>query len=210
MSRVQFVLATVFVCVAAACAYAQATETVRGTLQFALPPTGVKIETLVAHIFRFDTNNDGRIAEAEFPERMRVLIARGDRNGDHALDAAEVTALAQNPERARTTFAVDNQEINPRSDTPRLGRPVSAEALLEELRLPPSKTTSALAILSTRQNDSVPPVAVEAEVMRRLESILTDEEMTDFKAALARAVPRAGRGAGPPPPPPPPAPARLR
>jgi len=65
-----------------------------------VPPPGLTIQTaaaarvspddVVTRLMTFDHNNDGRVAIGELSERMRPLVARGDRNGDEALDRAGV------------------------------------------------------------------------------------------------------------------------
>src|SRR5688572_21493227 len=57
----------------------------------------VSADEVVARIMTFDQNNDGRVGVAELSERMRPLVARGDKDGDEALDGAEVRALAVTP-----------------------------------------------------------------------------------------------------------------
>lgn len=50
-------------------------------------------ERMLAH---FDTNQDGKLALTELPERMRERIQSSDANGDGILDAAEIgTHLAE-------------------------------------------------------------------------------------------------------------------
>ena len=45
----------------------------------------------------FDRNKDGKLTINELSERMQGLVARGDRGGDGALDAAEIRNLAVAP-----------------------------------------------------------------------------------------------------------------
>jgi hypothetical protein len=54
-------------------------------------------DAMVARLMSFDRNKDGKITAGELSERMRGLVARGDRGGDGALDAAEVRTLAVAP-----------------------------------------------------------------------------------------------------------------
>ena len=54
-------------------------------------------ELVVTRMMSFDRNHDGRITVNELSERMQGLVARGDRGGDGALDAAEIRDLAMEP-----------------------------------------------------------------------------------------------------------------
>ena len=55
-------------------------------------------EAVVARLMSFDRNRDGKVAADELAERMEGLVARGDRNADGALDAAEVRTLSESPQ----------------------------------------------------------------------------------------------------------------
>ena len=54
-------------------------------------------DVVVARLMSFDRNKDGKVTVDELSERMQGLIARGDRGGDGALDAAEIRNLAVAP-----------------------------------------------------------------------------------------------------------------
>jgi hypothetical protein len=54
-------------------------------------------EVVVARLMSFDRNKDGKVTVDELSERMQGLVARGDRGGDGALDAAEIRNLAGAP-----------------------------------------------------------------------------------------------------------------
>jgi hypothetical protein len=149
----------------------------------------VSVETIVAHVLSFDVNGDGRISARELPERMISLIERGDRNRDHVLDADEVAMLARNPlpQVVRAVPTVDQ-----RGDSPRRPPPAGPEALVRELKLPPPRMEAAVAVLEKRKAVGATfagiPVArdVDEATLRKLAEILTNEELTDLKAALAR------------------------
>jgi len=55
---------------------------------------GSRARELADALMAFDRNGDGRLTPDEVPERMLGVFARGDRNHDGALDAAEVRTLA--------------------------------------------------------------------------------------------------------------------
>src|SRR5688500_695063 len=60
---------------------------------------------MVARLMFFDRNNDGRVEQTELAERMSGLVARGDTNGDEALDAEEIGVLARKPAPKLVTVA---------------------------------------------------------------------------------------------------------
>jgi hypothetical protein len=59
----------------------------------------VSVDEVIARLMTFDQNTDGRVAIGELSERMRPLVARGDTNGDEALDPNEIYQLAHAPAR---------------------------------------------------------------------------------------------------------------
>ena len=61
----------------------------------------VSPDAVVARMMSFDKNNDGRIVKAELVERLHGIVARGDLNGDGALDRVELRAWrdAASPDR---------------------------------------------------------------------------------------------------------------
>src|SRR5688500_6314374 len=61
-------------------------------------------EAVVARLISFDRNRDGKVVADELPERMESLVARGDRNADGALDAAEIRTLSESPQFVQTAF----------------------------------------------------------------------------------------------------------
>jgi cytochrome c peroxidase len=52
-------------------------------------------ERLAERLLAFDRGKTGKVTKEDLPERMHGLILLGDRNGDGALDAAEVKRLAE-------------------------------------------------------------------------------------------------------------------
>src|SRR5688572_28918864 len=79
-SHSRSVLAVAIVCAAATWASPQVRVVAPG--RFVTVPTfRVSVETVVAHVLKFDVDGDGRIRASELPERMAPLIGRGDRNG---------------------------------------------------------------------------------------------------------------------------------
>ena len=229
-SHSRSVLAVALVCAAATWALAQARIGVEAPTRpgavpaprvpprlGVVPPPRVSVETVVAHVLKFDVDGDGRVRAGELPERMIPLIGRGDRNGDQALDTDEVAAVVRNPlplGRGRLPVARVTSGQGGLSgqgtDLPRRPPPLSPEALVRELKLPAPRTEAAVAVLAKRKATGptfggvLTPQDVDEATLRKLAGILTNEELVDFKAALARQLSVfRGRGAvrlSPPPP----------
>jgi len=209
------VFAFVIVCAVATWATAQVRVVAPGRSPVAFATFNVSVETVVAHVLKFDVDGDGRISARELPERMIPVIGRGDRNGDQALDVQEVSAVVRNPlPQGRGRIVSTPVRSSPGTVTFRGPPPRGPEGLISDLKLPPSRREAAMAVLAERK-DTGPSLAglvardVDEATLRKLAGLLTEEELADFKAALARqlAVFR-GRGTAlpdaPPPPPPPP------
>ena len=180
-----------------------------------VPTFRVSVETVVAHVLKFDVDGDGRVRASELPERMIPLIGRGDRNRDQALDADEVAAVVRNPlPQGRGRIVSTPVRANQGTEPFRAPPPGGPDGLISDLKLPPSRTEAAKAVLAKRKPTG-PSLAglvardVDEATLGKLAGILTEEELADFKAALARqAFLFRGRGGvlpdAPPPPPPPP------
>ena len=221
-SHLRSVLAVAIVCAAATWASAQVRVVVPGRLGGAfpaprlgaVPAPSVSVETVVAHVLKFDVDGDGHVRAGELPERMIPLIGRGDRNGDQALDADEVAAVVRNPlplGRGRLPVArvTSGQGVlsGQGTDPPRRPPPPGPEALVRELKLPAPRTEAAVAVLAKRRTTGptfggvLTAQDVDEATLRKLAGILTKEELADFKAAVARQVPLfRGRGVVPPAP----------
>ena len=214
-SHSRSVLAVAIVCAAATWASPQVRIVAPGPF-VTVPTFRVSVETVVAHVLKFDVDGDRRIRASELPERMAPLIGRGDRNGDQALDADEVAAVVRNPlPQGRGRIVTTPVRTDQRTEPFRAPPPRGPEGLINDLKLPPSRTAAALAVLAKRKATGptfggvLAASDVDETTLRKLAGILTDEELADFKAALARQlVVFRGRGAAPPdaPPPPPPPP----
>ena len=87
MRHGHFVLLALIPLIAAPSAYAQSRPST----------ASLSDADVLARIMSFDRNNDGRIEKLELTERMHVLLARGDANGDAALDGRELRTLAKAP-----------------------------------------------------------------------------------------------------------------
>jgi hypothetical protein len=160
-----------------------------------VPPPGLTIQTaaaarvspddVVTRLMTFDHNNDGRVAIGELSERMRPLVARGDRNGDEALDRAELQALAVAPRAeapAQTGRAFARQGGYSFGDDVGLSSKTHIEGALEDLRLASDTKERALPIIR-RYVDQVETAAM-TELTSRLEALMSLEQVVTLTTAL--------------------------
>jgi cytochrome c peroxidase len=138
-----------------------------------LVPPAKPSDAVIERLVSFDSNADHRISGHELPERMKGLVARGDRNADAALDSNEILYLvsAASSERTRVSFR----------SRPFEGLP----GVIKDLKLPPAKHAGALAIVNTpklARNVNDPTGALYGE----MRALLDDEEYENFVAAAAR------------------------
>jgi hypothetical protein len=164
-------------------------------------PSPVSVDDIVAHIMSFDKNKDGKVTKDELPERMQHLIELGDTNKDGALDKDEIrklaTRLADTPGGrggdvrigfgrgpgpggfgARGGVAVGGQI--------RLG-PDAVEGVVEDLKLSGKKKEQAMAVAKAHQENVRKLMEqARAEMLEKMNKVLSDEEFKDFKAALDR------------------------
>jgi hypothetical protein len=163
-------------------------------VQFVTPP-GSTIETaaaakvspddVVTRLMTFDHNNDGRVAIGELSERMRPLVARGDRNGDEALDRAELQALAvaplaEPPTQTGRVFA--RQGGYSFGDDVGLSSKTHIEGALEDLRLASDTKERALPII--RRYVEQVEIAAMSELTSRLEALMSLEQVVTLTSAL--------------------------
>ena len=141
-------------------------------------PRAKSRQTMIERLVSFDGNADHRISHEELPERMQALVARGDKNGDAALDLDEIRSLTNTASSAR---------IRPgfRSQPPHIGSSDGLPGVIQDLKLPPEKHAIALAIAS-RPNLVRTADLTNNEVHREMRYVLDDEEYENFAAAAAR------------------------
>jgi hypothetical protein len=159
-------------------AAAQAPEGVRPAVLITTlpppPPPGTATSPLAVRerLLSFDADKDLRLSRDELPERMQGLIARGDKNGNGALDFDEIHALILSAASERTRVAF---------------RPQPSEGLLgviSDLKLSPAKHERALVILRRLAPDVSRPAA--EDFYKAMKLLLDDEEYENFAAAAAR------------------------
>jgi hypothetical protein len=148
--------------------------------------TKVSPDEVVTRLMTFDHNNDGRVAISELSERMRPLVARGDRNGDEALDRSELQALAVAPS---TVAAAQNGRLVARQGGgysfgggDSLSSKNHIEGALEDLRLASDTKERALPIV--RSYAETVEAAAKAELISRMEPLLSREQLVVFNAML--------------------------
>jgi hypothetical protein len=62
----------------------------------------------VARVLSYDRGFTGKVTEKNLPERMRGLIARGDINGDGALDKDEIRKLVIQSSRPTRDYSMNS------------------------------------------------------------------------------------------------------
>jgi hypothetical protein len=164
-------------------------------VQFLAPPgLATKADTkvtatpdqVVSRLMAFDHNNDGQVTIRELSERMHPLVARGDRNGDGALDQLEVQALAVAPLSAAP--AAQPGRIFGQAggysfgDDVGLSSRTHIEGALEDLRLASDKKERALPIVSAYV-DTVEQAAT-ADLIRQMEPLLSPQQLLTFTTDL--------------------------
>ena len=152
---------------------------------FAVPgsQTNVKVtvDEVVARLMTFDQNTDGRVAIGELSERMRPLVARGDTNGDEALDPTEIHQLAHAPV-AQTNGFFKSSGGYSFGDDVGLSSRRHIEGALEDLRLTSDKSDRALPIVRS-YIEHVENTA-RASLLTRMETLLSLEHFVTFSRVL--------------------------
>jgi hypothetical protein len=132
----------------------------------------------------FDRNNDGKVEMSELAERMHPIVARGDANGDGALDRAEIHRLAAAPParqggRGGFPFGNGSYGFADQIDTSSRNH---IEGALEDLRLASPAKEQAQAVVTafvdTREK------AAADDLLTELQPLLAPEQLSDFKSAL--------------------------
>jgi hypothetical protein len=171
-------------------------------------PAPIQVDDIVERIMSFDKNKDGKVTKDELPERMQFLVELGDTNKDGALDRDEikklVTTRATTPGGfgadgfgtggfARGEFRQGGFKVGPGPGPgpgpgARLG---VVEGVVDDLKLSTKKKDLALAAVKAHQ-ESVRKLMdqAHAELLQKMKTILSEEELKDFIAALDR--PRSG------------------
>lgn len=131
-------------------------------------------QAVIERVMSFDANKDDRISRDELPERMRGVVARGDRNADAALDSDEIRSLvhAAWSERIRVAFRSPSSEGLP--------------GVIKDLKLPPATHALALAIVSPHKLPRRVNDPANNDLYGKIRALLDDEEYENFVAAARR------------------------
>jgi hypothetical protein len=176
------------------------------------------VDDIVERVMAFDKNKDGKVTRDELPERMQGLIARGDTNNDGALDRDEIRKLASAPVGPGPGgFGVGGFRAGPGPGGPaagfragpgpgapfgqfrslgqfRAGPGLDGIAeVVDDLKLSGKKKDQARAAVKAHQENVRKLMdQARAELLQKMQEILSAEELNDFQAALDR--PRRGGG----------------
>ena len=177
-----------------ALAHGQVVDTARGqvTLQIfrfsAETSSTVSIDAVVDRVMSFDRDLDRKVAMGELPERMHALFARGDSDGDAALDGAEVRTLAQNAPRTVHQIGASGYAF---ADEVGLSSSSRIDGAIDDLRLDVARSTQtraiATAFLDSREAEA------RATLLEDMEAVLAQERLAQFTTSLDQALRRARR-----------------
>ena len=172
MRHGHFVLLALFPLVAASPAYAQSRPS-------AAPLNDADV---VARIMSFDRNNDGRIEKLELAERMHVLVARGDDDGDAVLDSRELRTLAtaRNPPVDQRVIIIPGSYVF--AEDAGLSSRLRIEGALDDLRLETGTRERARAIAASYA-EALEEKTV-ADLIAELDPLLTTGQFHDVVLAL--------------------------
>ena len=146
--------------------------------------TKVSPDDVITRLMTFDHNHDGRVAIGELSERMRPLVARGDRNGDEALDRSEIQSLAVAPLAVGQNgrFVARQGGGYSFGDVDSFSSKNHIEGALEDLRLASDTKDRALPIV--RSYAETVEAAAKAELSSRMEPLLSPEQLAVFNTIL--------------------------
>ena len=137
---------------------------------------------VVARLMSFDRNNDGRIEKLELAERMHGLMARGDVDGDAALDSRELKTLAgaQQPPVERRVIVIGG--VYGFADENELSSRRRIEGALDDLRLATATRERAKAIAASYAK-ALDEETV-ADLIAELDPLLTNGQFLDVVLAV--------------------------
>jgi cytochrome c peroxidase len=144
------------------------------------------VDDVIARIVGFDRNADGRIDRDELPERMRDIVARGDRNGSASLDRDEVRVLVSSDFAAGLGFGITRADL-PIVLNLRPAPEATVEALLGDLGLDALRRDAALvAIASDREEASNAGAASVERFRNEVQALLEAKQLFALTSILER------------------------
>src|SRR5262249_38739526 len=144
---------------------------------------------VVERILSFDKNKDGKVTKDELPERLQYLIEKGDTNKDGALDREEIQKLATDLGRDRALFG------RGRGVWRRPGAPAAPGGFplrflvraVDDLKLSDTKKEQAgAAVKASQENVRKLTELARADLLLRMDEVLSADEFQKFKTALDR------------------------
>ena len=156
------------------------------TVLQALQPPGTQAtlsaDDVLARVMTFDSDRDGRVATAEFSERMQGLVARGDKSGDGALDESEIRLLATAQQfvvRARQNlgggYGFADTTLSSRHHI---------ENSIDDLRLTENASQEAKRIALAFADEF--EAAALANLRKAVAPVITEQQLAQFEANLTR------------------------
>jgi hypothetical protein len=151
-----------------------------------VPPAlaaSASLGAVVDRMMVFDRNHDGRVAKDELLERMQSLVVRGDADGDGALDDAEIRSLATTRPAATIRGGIQPGSYG-FADQTGLSTSSHIEDSIDDLRLPAATRDQALAVVKSFMVSL--HLSAGATLQKKMASLLSEEQLTNFKLLLDR------------------------
>ena len=156
-------------------------------------------DDVVVRLMRFDRNGDFKIAIDELPDRMQILVVRGDKTDDLMLDAREIRRMTEFGPEMPVLFPSPQFGYGFGDAFGTLSSRTHIENTIQDLRLAPDANEAAKrigaafadeleaeALAKPHTADIRLDDARRAALADRLSGVLSDEENENFRAALAR------------------------
>jgi hypothetical protein len=139
---------------------------------------------VVTRLMSFDRDRDGKIAPSELPERMQPIVMRGDADLDGSLDAKEVRSLALSPTAPVTARGFQSGGYGFADEVGFSSTRSHIVGALDDLGLPATTREDAGAIAAAFM-DALEADA-SANLMNELDTVLTPDQLNEFRIALDR------------------------
>jgi hypothetical protein len=150
------------------------------------PDVHASPDDMVARLMSFDRNSDGKVTRDELFERMENVIDRGDANGDAALDAAEIRAVAQRPPAPIAARGFQAGRYGFGDESGQSSR-LRIEGALEDLRLASPAREQAVAIV--KGFAEALEKKASTELLNEMATMLPPEQMAIMRTTVTRQLP---------------------